>query len=131
MRAARANDPTTEVSSMRSVSIPAVALATALALGAATPAAAESAHDLEALVIELATTPAQHKAVAEHYRAEAADARKQAERHRSMGKSYGAGKFVQRQEMQKHCDALAADYEAQAKQYDELAQLHEREAGAE
>ena len=58
-------------------------------------------------------------------------ARKQAERHRSMGKSYGAGKFVQRQEMQKHCDALAADYEAQAKQYDELAQLHEREAGAE
>jgi hypothetical protein len=47
-----------------------------------------------------------------------------------MGKSYGGGKFAMRQQMQKHCEQLAAEYEAQAKQYDELAKLHEQEAGA-
>jgi len=116
---------------MRLLWTSAVALAIGLGLGPGTAALAVEPHDLEALVLELATTPAQHHAVAAHYRAQAEEARQEAARHRSMGKTYGGGKFVLRQQMQKHCDDLAAEYDALAKQYDQLAKLHDQEAGAE
>jgi hypothetical protein len=99
-----------------------------LSLAAVAPAAAEEVHDLEALVIEMATTPAQHKAVAAHDREKAAEARKEAERHRSMLKAYGGTKSVTRQEFEKHCNRLISGSEKQAEEYEELAKLHDQAA---
>jgi hypothetical protein len=43
---------------------------------------------LEQLVVATATTPAQHQTLAKYYHAKAADAKAEAETHRSMLKSY-------------------------------------------
>jgi hypothetical protein len=92
------------------------------------PAFAQGEHDLEQVLIESAATPAQHQALAQHFRAKAAAARAEAKDHRSMAESYGGTKLVIAAAQRKHCNDLAASLEAQAKLYDELAAGHEAEA---
>ena len=83
---------------------------------------------LEHLVIEMATTSAQHHAVAEHYTAKAAEARQEMRRHERMARAYSGSKTAQPQRMRNHCEQLVKNYEQIAAEYDELAKLHEQEA---
>ncbi len=91
---------------------------------------AEPASSLEQLVVEMADAPAEHAAVAKHFRAKAADLRGEASKHESMGRVYGGGKLGTRIKMRGHCDKLAELYAAQAAEYEELAKLHEAAASA-
>jgi hypothetical protein len=111
---------------MRSLRI-AVALAAALAF-VGVPAFGQGEHDLEQVLIESADTPAEHQALAAHFRAKAAAARAEAKDHRSMAESYGGTKLVVAAAQRKHCNDIAASLEAQAKSYDELAAAHAAEA---
>ena len=85
---------------------------------------------LEELAIEGADTPAEHEALAAHFKAKAADARAEAARHEAMAKSYGGGlvKLTQKGQMQQHCKKLAEGAKDSAAQYDSLAKAHEDEA---
>jgi len=100
----------------------------ALALAPSLTVAEEGAHSLEQLVVEMAHTPADHAALATHYRAKAAAARAEAKRHESMGRAYAGGKMMERTQMQSHCKKIAADQTAIAAEYDELAKIHDAEA---
>lgn len=100
----------------------------ALALAPSLTLADEGAHSLEQLVVESADSPADHAALATHFRAKAASARAEANRHESMGRAYTGGKMMERTQMQSHCKKIAANYGALAAEYDELAKLHEAEA---
>ena len=106
----------------------AVALCAALVLGVSPVFAGSGEHGLEQVLIESASTPAQHHALAQHFSAKAAAARREAERHRSMAKTYGGTKLVIAEAQREHCTDLAASYEAQATQYDAMAAAHEAEA---
>lgn len=90
--------------------------------------AGEDGHSLEQLVVEMAETPAQHMALATHYRAKAEEARQERERHEQMGATYGGGKHVQRAHMKRHCQNISDRYAELAEEYDALAKLHEAEA---
>lgn len=90
---------------------------------------AGSSHSVEELLVEFASTPAEHRAVAAHFRAEAAEARREAARHRSMAKHYAGGKLMQREAARAHCERLAKRAEQSAAEYDGLAASHEAEAG--
>jgi hypothetical protein len=110
-------------------------IGTALLLGALSLylspalAAADENHAIEHLVIETASTPAQHTALAKHYRAKAEDARAEARSHEEMAKSYGRhAKLVQVAEMQRHCKKLSELSNATAAEYDALAKEHEAAA---
>jgi ABC-type branched-subunit amino acid transport system substrate-binding protein len=105
-----------------------VALAFILAFSSAPAFAQGGEHDLEQLLVESASTPAQHQALAQHFHAKAAKARAEAKQHRSMADSYAGTKLVIAAAQRKHCNDLAAGLEAQAKLYDELAAGHEAEA---
>jgi hypothetical protein len=83
---------------------------------------------LEQLIPQMATTPAQHKAVASYYRSEAAAASAEAERHREMGRTYSQGNYTSKKKMQEHCERLSATYDTLAKQYQDLAVEHEEMA---
>ena len=77
--------------------------------------------------VEAASTPEQHKALADHYRAEAAAARKAAKGHKAMKESY---EVVRRgtsvgAHMENHCDNLIRTYESQASDYDAMAAEHD------
>lgn len=100
----------------------------ALAFSPGLAAAGEGSHSLEQLVVEMAHTPADHAALATHYRAKAAAARAEAKQHESMGRVYSGGKFFQRSSMQAHCKKIAADNTAIAVEYEALAKLHEEAA---
>lgn len=110
-------------------------IATALLLGvlsvccAAGLAAADEDHTLEHLVIETADTPAEHTALAKHFRAKAEDARAEARSHEETAKSYGRhAKLVQAAQMQRHCKKLSELSEATAAEYEALAKEHEAAA---
>ena len=107
-------------------------IAMALLLGALTLApglaTAEDTHSLEQLVVEMANTPAEHAALANHYRAKAEDARAEMRSHESMGRSYAAGKLADRIQMQGHCKKLSEQYGALASEYDALAKSHDAQA---
>lgn len=105
----------------------AVAFALAFALSSSAAFAAGD-HDLEEVLIQTASTPAQHQALAAHFHAKAAAARKEAERHREMAKAYGGTKLAVAEAQRKHCTDLAQSLDAQAKLYDELAAGHEAAA---
>lgn len=105
----------------------ALALALVLILSSAA-AYSEGDHDLEEVLIESASTPAQHEALASHFHAKAAEARREAQRHRSMAKSYGGTKLAIAEAQRKHCNDLAESLDEQAKLYDELAAGHEADA---
>jgi hypothetical protein len=93
-------------------------------------ALADSPASLEQLVVEMADSPAEHAAVANHFRAKAAEARGQASKHESMSRAYSGGKLNTRIQMRGHCDKLAEQYGAMAAEYEELAKLHDAAAGA-
>ena len=104
------------------------AVAIALAVAFFGAAASAGDHGLEEVLVESASTPAEHQALAHHFHAKAAAARKEAERHRAMAKTYGGTKLVIAEAQRKHCTDLAQGLDAQAKAYDELAAGHETEA---
>jgi hypothetical protein len=81
-------------------------------------------HDIEHLVIEMASTPEQHQAVAQHYTMKATEARDEALRHEGMARVYARSKNAQPQARQ-HCQNLATKFEEVAAEYDELAKLHQ------
>jgi hypothetical protein len=109
-------------------SIPAACLALTFALYAP-PAVAAEDRDLEEVMVETASTPAQHEALAAHFEKRAEAARREAARHRAMGKHYAGGRMARSpQPPSTHCTNLADMYEAQAKEYEALAALHEAEA---
>ena len=117
------------MSAYRSVTVSIVSsIAVALALFAAPSFAAGEEHSLEQILVESASTPAEHQALASHFRAKAAAARAEAKEHRSRAESYGGTKLVVAAAQRKHCNDLATNLEAQAKLYDELAAAHEVEA---
>jgi tyrosyl-tRNA synthetase len=90
---------------------------------------AEEAHQsLEQIVTEMATTPARHAALAEHYRAKAEKARAAERRHDQMARAYTRGKQRSGPPASVHCKNLAKSYAAMAEQYDELARSHDAEA---
>ncbi len=99
-----------------------------LAFSPALASAGEDTHSLEQLVIEMADSPADHAALAKHFRAKAAAARAEAARHESMGRVYVGGKLALRSQMQAHCRKLAAQNTALADEYEALAKLHDEEA---
>ena len=109
-----------------------IGLALLLGMVALAPASAlaqgGTGASLEQLVIEMADTPAEHAAVAKHYRALAAQARSEAARHDSMGRAYAGRKLAESQKMKQHCAKLAAENNAMAAEYDALAALHEAES---
>jgi len=95
----------------------------ALAPGMAT--AQKESHSMEQMISEMADTPADHAALAKHYRAKAVDARAEAAQHEKMGRTYNSGKDMQRLQMKKHCDKITADLTSMANEYDALAKLHD------
>lgn len=108
----------------------ATALCTAMALGVTGSAVAgEPSTELEALAIELASTPAQHAAVARYYREQANEARAKAATHKSMKGTYAGGKLTQKRAMANHCERLIKEYTALAAEYDGLAAEHAKLAG--
>jgi hypothetical protein len=80
---------------------------------------------LEQLLVESATTPAQHQALAKYYRSKAADAKAEAETHRSMMKSYSGVRLSAAKAQSEHCNKLASLSDAQAAEYEKLAASHE------
>ena len=83
---------------------------------------------LEQLMVETATTPAQHKALAKYYRAKAADAKAEAETHRSMLRSYSGVSVPMAKQRAEHCNKLSSLSDAQAAEYEKLAVSHEAQA---
>jgi hypothetical protein len=111
------------------VSIAGMAMCTLL-LGWAPGARAEE-HDDMAMMIDNAKTAADHEKLAKHYDMEAADAKKQAELHRKMEKSYSVGPVAGKgtpTPLPQHCAALAKHYEEAAKEYAALAAAHRQMA---
>jgi len=94
------------------------------AMLAAPLAAVAQDHDIEHLVIEMASTPQEHQAVAQHYTMKAAEAREESRRHEGMARVYAGGGRSQPRGRQ-HCENLAAKFEEIAVEYDELAKLHQ------
>jgi len=99
-----------------------------LALSPGVSLAEEAGHSLEEVVVEMANTPAEHAALARHFRAKAEQARSEAQRHEGMARAYGAGKLTQRQNLKRHCQGLAEKSTAMAVDYEALAKFHEEEA---
>ena len=100
-------------------------LVTALMLGAPlSVAATTSDSSLEQVLVESATTPQQHAALAHYYEDKAKAARAEAESHRTMGKTYSGAKATQLAAMKDHCDKLAKLYEDEAKEFDAMAKMH-------
>ena len=63
---------------------------------------------LERVLIESASTPKAHQALASYYRGKADEARKTAELHRGMGRAYSGMKVVLMQQQKEHCKRLAS-----------------------
>jgi len=98
-----------------------------LAASVAAPSISQAQqHDIEHLVIEMANTPQEHQAVAEHFRMKAQEAREDARRHQAMGRIYAGQRGSTPQQGRQHCENLARQYESIAGEYDELAKLHDR-----
>ena len=86
-----------------------------------------AAGSLDQIVVGV-DTPQAHEALASYYRGKAEEMRQMAANHRSMSKAYTGTKLAQRQQMQQHCNDLAASAEKAAASYDALAK--EEEAAA-
>ena len=104
-----------------------ILLSTGLALflvGPLAPSALAGDESLEQVLVESASTPKQHEALANYYSGKAAAARKEAEAHREMGKTYSGVKGSQLAMMKEHFEKLASLYDDTAKQYDMMASMH-------
>ena len=94
---------------------------------AAVPVALVARADDAAIVevlIESASTPAQHQALADYYKAKASEAKKEAENHRAMAKTYGGQKATVSAAQMDHCNKLASLLDSEAAEYDSLASAH-------
>lgn len=76
---------------------------------------------LEEAMIESASTPQQHAALADYYAEKATRARESAERHRAMAGLYGGSDIKVVAGMKLHSLAIASLYDEQAREYDHLA----------
>jgi len=85
----------------------------------------EDQSSLEQILVESATTPQQHAALAKYYRGKASEARERAAEHKRMGASYGGTKMAIAQAGKEHCDKLAALNESTAAEYDKMASEHD------
>jgi hypothetical protein len=118
----------------RAISIAALALI--VAQGSHVKAAehgAAMADDDMATMIENAKTPADHERIAAMYDQQAADAKKQAEVHRRMEKSYSVGSGTGKgtpTPLPQHCAALAKHYDEVAQEDATLAAAHREMAKA-
>jgi hypothetical protein len=80
---------------------------------------------LTAEAIKSATTPEQHRAIADAYAKEAESLRAKALAHRHMDSSYNEpGYLSQKLGFPRHCRALTQGYESAAKEADGLATAH-------
>jgi len=84
---------------------------------------------LEQAVVESASTPKAHRALAAYYRSKAEEARKTAELHRGMGRAYSGMKVVLMERQKEHCKRLASLEKEKAKEYSALAKGHDAETG--
>ncbi len=106
-----------------------VALGFAIAVAPMAGIAGADDHDLEQFLAETATTPAQHAALAKYYRAKAADAKAEAESHRTMAKNYSAGTSMPlARQRAEHCEKIAKLADGRAAEYEALAASHETQA---
>lgn len=106
-----------------------VTLGLAIALGPMAGIAGADDLGLEQILAETAATPAQHQALAKYYRGKAADAKAEAESHRSMAKTYAAGASVPMgRQRSEHCGKLASLADSEAAEYEKLAASHETQA---
>src|SRR5262249_42474026 len=113
---------------MRRSSIATLAACGFLALTPTAGQAQPSTRDsLLQVLVDSATTPAQHQALASYFRAQAADAKALAERHQAMSKSY-SGKPGELRNMAKHCDEIVKLNQDLAAQYDAMAKAEEAAA---
>ena len=86
------------------------------------------------LISQMADTPADHKALAEYYRAKAEDARAEIALHESMKASYThRGSAIKNSvdfssSMKKHCTSLIESYKTAAESYESLSNMHIKEA---
>ena len=76
--------------------------------------------------IAAANTPADHEAIAAYYDGEAKEAQDKADEHKKMGEAYkkGGGSYANKTHFHEHCEALARNYAADAKEYRALAAAH-------
>jgi hypothetical protein len=103
-----------------------MSVATIVGCAAVPPEATSPSPSPEQLVVQMADTPAEHRAVAQYFRDKAESTRVRAEYHRSMGSSYPTGKVGAR--MRDHCDRISALERGLVKELEALARLHEAEA---
>ena len=99
----------------------------ALAPAAGWAQAPGGSDNLLQVMVDSATTPAQHQALARYFRAQAADAKALAETHQSMSRSY-SGKPGELRNMSKHCDQIAKLNQDLATQYETMAKAEEAAA---
>jgi len=111
-----------------------------LVISAAVPllasrASAHEGHDApemndpsEATMLENAKTPADHAALAAHYRERAGKARAEQAHHRLMAQAYGGKQGVVAG--RSHCRRLSKQFGEVADEYDALARVHEEAAKA-
>jgi predicted RNase H-like nuclease (RuvC/YqgF family) len=108
-----------------------IATVAAGCLLALAPAAARAqtpaGNSLVQAMVESASTPAEHQALARYFRAQAAEAKALAELHQSMSRSY-SGKPGEIRNMNKHCDQIAKLNQDLAAQYESLAKAEEAAA---
>ncbi len=82
--------------------------------------------------ISAAKTPAEHEAIARAFEAEAKALERMAAKHKDLGQTYStqAGGKAPQASQAKHCDSVAADLEAAAKEERALAEEHHKMAKA-
>ena len=107
----------------------------ALTAGLVMPAyRARAAQDVDIdKMIATAKTAADHRAIADYYKQEAKEAQEQADKHKKMAQDYGMasiGRQATKTHFHQHCEALVRSYESAAKEYNDLAKMHEEMAKA-
>jgi cbb3-type cytochrome oxidase cytochrome c subunit len=84
-------------------------------------------------MIATAKTAADHQAIADYYKQQAKEAQEQADKHKKMAQDYGMasiGRQATKTHFHQHCEALVRNYESTAKEYNDLAKMHEEMAKA-
>jgi hypothetical protein len=78
--------------------------------------------------IAAAKTPADHEAIATWYEDQAKEAEQKAAEHTKMAQAYKTGSFGHKTHFHEHCEVLAKNYTAEAKEYRALAAAHREKA---
>jgi hypothetical protein len=80
---------------------------------------------LEQALIDSASTPKDHLALAKYFHAKAEGERQQATEHKNMAATYGGTKLAIAQAQKEHCQKLVTLHESAAAEYDKMAAAHE------